>query len=86
MSLARFLSYADQSADARWLRAENNYRIVREHEDAGVSGWKSEERVGFQQMIDDAQHGEFQAVLCWDQDRFSRFPVLEANHYWYPLD
>ena len=30
--------------------------------------------------------GDFQAVLCWDQDRFSRFPVLEANHYWYLLD
>ena len=37
-------------------------------------------------MIDDANRGEFKAVLCWDADRFSRFPVLEANHYWYLLD
>ena len=63
----------------------NNYRIVREYLDEGISGWK-EERDGFQQLITDLTRGDFEAVLCWDQNRFSRFPVLEANHYWYLLD
>ncbi len=79
-------SIADQRSAVEEYAQQNNYRLVREYQDAGVSGWKSKERVGFQQMIDDAQHGEFQAVLCWDVDRFSRFPVLEANHYWFLLD
>ena len=29
--------------------------------------------------------GDFLAILCWDQDRFSRFDPLEANHYWFIL-
>ena len=66
--------------------AENGYTIVREYADSGISGWKSEERAEFQQVIADAASGEFATVLCWDIDRFSRFPVLEAIHYWYLLD
>ena len=53
--------------------------------DEGRAGWR-EDRKEFQRLITDAQTGRFRAVLCWDQDRFSRFPVLEANHYWYLLD
>ena len=79
-------SIADQRSAVEEYAEQNNYQLVREYQDAGVSGWKSQERVGFQQMINDAQHDEFQAVLCWDVDRFSRFPVLEANHYWFLLD
>ena len=63
----------------------NGYHIVREYQDA-VSGWKSTQRSGFLQLIEDASSKRFQAVLCWDQDRFSRFDLLEANHYWYLLD
>lgn len=36
--------------------------------------------------MSDAETGTFKAILCWDQDRFSRFSPLEANHYWYLLD
>ena len=43
-------------------------------------------REAFQRLITDSTNGKFRTVLCWDQDRFSRFPVLEANHYWYLLD
>src|SRR5262249_24377514 len=28
---------------------------------------------------------DFKAILCWDQDRFSRFDPMEANYYWYIL-
>jgi DNA invertase Pin-like site-specific DNA recombinase len=79
-------SITDQRTAVVKFAADNGYRIVREYKDEGISGWKSEQRKGFQQLIEDTKSGDFQAVLCWDQDRFSRFPVLEANHYWYLLD
>ena len=44
------------------------------------------DREGFQRLMSDAETGTFKAILCWDQDRFSRFSPLEANHYWYLLD
>ena len=69
----------------RWAE-KGGYVIVEQYKDEGVSGWKVEERQGFQQLITDAQAGKFRYVLLWDIDRFSRFPVLQANHYWYLLD
>ncbi len=36
-------------------------------------------------MIQDAEAGEFGAVLAWDQDRFGRFDSIEAGHWIYPL-
>ena len=79
-------SIPDQRTEVEAYAAENGYRILREYVDEGISGWKSEQRHAFKKLIADAEGGEFEAVLCWDQDRFSRFPVLEANHYWFLLD
>ncbi|MFN0017712.1 MAG: recombinase family protein [Pirellulaceae bacterium] len=64
---------------------QHGYRIVREYLDEGISGWKGKERLGFQQLIADAPKREFQAVLCWDQSRFSRFDPMEANYFWHIL-
>lgn len=75
-----------QRTEVEAYAAENGYRIIRDYVDKGISGWKSEQRHAFQKLIADADGGEFEAVLCFDQDRFSRFPVLEANHYWFLLD
>jgi DNA invertase Pin-like site-specific DNA recombinase len=36
-------------------------------------------------MIHDSSRGDFQAVLCWDQDRFGRFDSIEAGHWIHPL-
>ena len=36
-------------------------------------------------MIRDSGSGEFQAVLCWDQDRLGRFDSMEAGHWIHPL-
>jgi len=36
-------------------------------------------------MINDAETGEFQAICCWDQDRFGRFDSIEAGRWIYPL-
>ena len=65
------------------LAAKYGYRIIRWYTDEGVSGWKSKDkRPSFQAMIEDAQHkGDFRAILCWDQDRFSRFEPMEFNYY-----
>lgn len=80
-------SIADQRAAVESHAKANGYKIVREYRDEGISGWKATERKAFQSLIEDSQERcDFEAVLCWDQDRFSRFPVLEANHYWYLLD
>ena len=65
--------------------AENNYRILDWYVDEGISGSRSD-REGFQRLMSDAETGTFKAILCWDQDRFSRFSPLEANHYWFLLD
>lgn len=75
---------AQRSSIEKWAK-EHGYQIIRWYVDEAVSGWK-EARDGFQQLITDLDRGDFEAVLCWDQNRFSRFPVLEANHYWYLLD
>jgi DNA invertase Pin-like site-specific DNA recombinase len=80
-------SIDDQRTAVVAFAASNGYKITGEYVDEGISGWKSgDQRGGFQRLIAAAERKEFQAVLCWDQDRFSRFPVLEANHYWYLLD
>ena len=63
----------------------DRYHVVQEYIDSNQSGWK-DDREAFQRLISDAQTGKFQAVLCLDQDRFSRFPPMEANHYWHLLD
>jgi site-specific DNA recombinase len=65
---------------------EHGYRILRWHADEGIAGWR-EEREAFQQLIADLdRRHDFRAVLAWDQNRFSRFPPLEACHYWFLLD
>jgi site-specific DNA recombinase len=80
-------SIADQRTAVEQYARDKGYSILREYVDEGISGWKSEQRKSFQRLIEEAASvGDFEAVLCWDQDRFSRFPVLEANHYWYLLD
>jgi DNA invertase Pin-like site-specific DNA recombinase len=64
--------------------AKHGFKIVKWYIDEGISGWRND-RAAFQQLISDAPSGQFAAILVWDQDRFSRFDVLEANHYWFLL-
>lgn len=67
------------------LAKTGGYRILREYIDSGISGDATEKRVEFQRMIADAAAGAFRVVLCWDQDRFGRFDLLEAGHWIKPL-
>lgn len=75
---------AQRAAVERYAE-EHGYRIVCEHTDAAVSGDATEKRLGFQRMIADSERGDFQVVLCWDQDRFGRFDPLEAGYWIKPL-
>ena len=67
--------------------ARGRYRIVRWYQDEGISGAEATKREGFQQLIADASgRQDFSVVLCFDQDRFSRFDPIEANYYWHILN
>ena len=78
-------SIPDQRNEIRRWAAEHGYDIIREYIDDAVSGTSADKRPAFQQMIADAQHGLFKAVIVWNSDRFSRGDVTETEHYRYVL-
>jgi DNA invertase Pin-like site-specific DNA recombinase len=78
-------SIADQRREVQAYAVKHHYEIVGEYLDEGISGDATEKRKGFQRMLADAKHGTFQAILCWDQDRFGRFDSLEAGYWIKPL-
>jgi DNA invertase Pin-like site-specific DNA recombinase len=79
-------SIGEQQKEVTKYAASHGYAIIRWYQDDGISGSEAEKRDGFQRLMNDASaKGDFRAILCWDQDRFSRFDPLEANHYWFIL-
>jgi DNA invertase Pin-like site-specific DNA recombinase len=79
-------SIPDQREAVTKLARQKGYTIVREYRDEGISGDDTERRTDFRRMLDDATRlGDFDAVLCWDQDRFGRFDPLEAGYWIKPL-
>jgi DNA invertase Pin-like site-specific DNA recombinase len=75
-----------QKSEVEKYATAHGYNVLRWYIDGGISGWK-EDREQFQRLIADVeQRRDFRAVVCWHSNRFSRFPVLEANHYWYLLE
>jgi DNA protecting protein DprA len=79
-------SIPDQTEGVEKLARNDGYQIIRVYKDEGISGDDTEKRTGFRAMIADAERlGDFQAVLCWDQDRFGRFDPLEAGYWIKPL-
>jgi site-specific DNA recombinase len=68
----------------RYAKREG-YRVLRWYTDEGISGDDTERRIQFKRMIGDASTGEFEVILCWDQDRFGRFDLLEAGKWISPL-
>jgi site-specific DNA recombinase len=79
-------SIPGRPAEIEKYAGEHGYHIVRWYRDEGISGAETQRRLGFQKVILDAQQErDFEAILVWDQDRFSRFDPLEANDYWFIL-
>ena len=87
MSSAPQEASPDQQREAvAKLAKDRGYKVIREYFDDAISGNKTSKRKGFLQMLEDAQElGDFCAILCWDQDRFGRFDMVEALHHVYPL-
>tara|TARA_R110002073_G_scaffold20209_5_gene72797 strand:- start:2337 stop:3914 length:1578 start_codon:yes stop_codon:yes gene_type:complete len=86
------MSTDDQEASPDQQRSEidkyasqNGYKIIRWYEDLGISGDNTAKRIDFQRMIGAGSSGEFEAILCWDQDRFGRFDMIEAGRWIHPL-
>jgi site-specific DNA recombinase len=67
------------------LANKQGYRVVREYVDEGISGDATHKRKAFQKMIADAASGSFDRILCFDQDRFGRFDMIEAGWWIMPL-
>lgn len=78
-------SIPDQRNEITRWAAEHGYDIIREYINDAVSGTLADKRPGFQQMIADAERGDFRAVIVWNSDRFSRGDVTETEHYRYLL-
>ena len=78
-------SITDQRAELLTYATKHGYRILREYSDSGVSGDNTKRRAGFLRMRKDAQNGEFQVILSWDQDRFGRFDPIEGGYWILPF-
>ncbi len=78
-------SIGDQRAAVRRWADEHGYEIAREFIDDSISGTSADERPAFQNMIADAQRGEFKAVIVWNSDRFSRGDITETEYHRYLL-
>jgi len=79
-------SIPDQRTEVQAYATRHSFQILREYLDEGISGDATEKRMQFQRMLKDAKDlGDFEAVLCWDQDRFGRFDALDAGYWIKPL-
>jgi DNA invertase Pin-like site-specific DNA recombinase len=79
-------SIPEQREAVHAYAAKHSLAIIREYQDEGISGDATEKRAAFQRMLKDAgERADFEAVLCWDQDRFGRFDPLEAGYWIKPL-
>ncbi len=67
------------------LANQHGYKIVAWYRDEGITGDSFEERPEFCRMLNDAQAGKFMAILCWDQDRFSRADMFDVGEVVQPL-
>lgn len=76
-----------QRAEVVKLAKKHGCKIVREYFDPAISGNETRKRKQFVKMIDDATNkGDFEVILCWDQDRFGRFNSIEAGEWIAPLN
>ena len=78
-------SIQDQRAELTRYAGDHGYEILREYVDDAISGDRTEDRVGFLTMRDDAADRKFSTVICWDQDRFGRFDILDAGKWIAPF-
>lgn len=86
MSTARQeMSIPDQRKRIEEYAKKRGFELIAEYKDAAISGDRTEKRTGFLRMLEDAKLGKFQAILCFDKDRFGRFNTLEQGFFCWPL-
>ena len=79
-------SIDQQRREVEQLAKKRGLNIIRDYIDEGISGDDTEKRLSFLRMRDDAQgKGDFEHVVCWDQDRFGRFDSVDAGFWIKPL-
>ncbi|MEZ6147456.1 MAG: recombinase family protein [Planctomycetaceae bacterium] len=78
-------SPAQQRNEIIGLAKRKGFEIVAWYIDEGISGDEIEKRPDFRRMLQDGQDGQFDVILCWDQDRFGRFDSLKAGYVIEPL-
>ncbi len=78
-------SIDDQRSELERYARKLGYSIAGEYLDEAISGDDTLKRSGFLRMRDDCSSGSFDVVLCWDQDRFGRFDLLDAGHWIMPF-
>ena len=64
-------SLADQARECREYASRNGWDVVEVYSDAAISG-SSDNRPGYQKMLNDARAGRFDVVLAEALDRLSR--------------
>ncbi len=68
------------------LAAHRGFQIVKEYEDAGISGGKGrDKRPSFDQMLKDSMRRRFDVLLIWLMDRLGR-SVLHVEQAMAELD
>lgn len=78
-------SPAQQRNEIIGLAKRKGFEIVAWYIDEGISGDEIEKRPDFRRMLQDGQDGQFDVILCLDQDRFGRFDSLKAGYVIEPL-
>ncbi len=71
-----------QRKEIEILADREGYRIIKWYEDHGLTGTESANRPEFQQLLRDAQSGRFEAILLYEQSRFSREDIFDVMLHW----
>ena len=76
-------SLADQRREILRYATENDFAVVAEFVDDGVSGTSGETRQGFLSMLEEAQSRgrKWHTILVWDIKRFGRMSSDEVGYY-----
>ena len=65
-------SIEGQFRECQVFAERKGYTIIKTYADRAISGKKADNRPQFMQMVSDSTHGEFDVVIVWKIDRFSR--------------
>lgn len=78
-------SIQSQRSEVEAFAAENGYEILREYVDEDESG-DDETRSEFLRLVGEFNKlADFEEVLCWHRDRFSRFDPINFMYYIKPM-